>query len=217
VRIEAAGALIGQDLRELSAATRSAFTAALAEYTAAQEYVADRAEGLSALANLRRVDGDVAGAEALLQEALERDPTFSGAYLNLADLYRATGREPAATELLERGLERAADRALLHFALGLSYIRGARKPEALRQLESAHRLGPGVARYAYVYAVSLHDAGRPRPALDVLREALRRAPGDAELLRAALEYSREAGLAAEAASYATRLAESSAAAPPAPP
>jgi len=208
VRVEAAGALLGQDPSELGAATRRALPAALAEYQAAQEYNADRAEALSALANLRRMGGDVAGTEALLREALERDPTFSGAYVNLADLYRATGREPSATQLLERGLGRAADRALLHYALGLSLIRGARKPEALRQLESAHRLAPGVVQYAYVYAMSLHDTAQPRPALDVLRAALRGAPGDQELLSLALAYSSEAGLIDEAAGYERRLAES---------
>lgn len=207
VRIEAASILVGQDPAEFGPATRKAFPAALAEYTATQEYIADRAEGLNALANLRRMAGDVTAAEALLVEALERDPTFSGTYVNLADLYRATDREPLATQVLERGLESATDRALLHYALGLSYIRSGRKSDALRQLERASRLGPRVVRYSYVYAVSLHDAGRPRPALDVLRAALQQAPGNAELLSALLDYSREADLPAEAAGYARRLAE----------
>ena len=213
VRIEAASTLVGRDASEFGAATRAALPAALAEYSATQEYLADRAEGLNALAHLRRIAGDLPGAEALLREAEERDPTFSGTYLNLADLYRATDREPLATQLLERGLEHAADRALLHYALGLSYVRGGLEPKALRQFESARRLAPAVVDYSYVYAVSLHDLGRPRAALDVLRAALQQAPGNLELLGALHDYCRELGLSAEAAGYASRLAESNGAVP----
>jgi len=215
VRVEAAGVLVGEDPSQLSDPTRRAFAAALVEYVAAQRYVADRADGLSALAAVQAASGDAPGAEALLKQALTRDPTFSAAYVNLSDLYRATGREGDAAALLEKGLAMAADRAALHHALGLSHVRSHRAPDGVKELAEAHRLAPNVIRYAYVYAVALHDTGQQRLALDVLRKALEKAPANPEVLGVLVDYCMEAGARAEAADYSSRLAALRV--PPAPP
>jgi tetratricopeptide (TPR) repeat protein len=92
----AARALAGAPEQGLSAALRPAFDKALAEYVAVQTYNADRPEGRMNLGNLYLQRRDVGAAIAEYRKAIELDPTFVAAYVNLADLYRAGGADGEA-------------------------------------------------------------------------------------------------------------------------
>ena len=89
--------------RDLRPGTRPAFDKALAEYIAAQTYNADRPEGRMNLANIYAQRQDVGAAVAEYRKAIEIDPTFVAAYVNLADLYRAGGADGEAEKLLREG------------------------------------------------------------------------------------------------------------------
>jgi tetratricopeptide (TPR) repeat protein len=96
VRIEAAHALAGPTEGQLSTNDRAAFDRALGEYAAVQTYNADRPEGRTNLGNLYAIRSDAERAITEYRKALEIDPTFVGAYVNLADLYRARGADREA-------------------------------------------------------------------------------------------------------------------------
>jgi tetratricopeptide (TPR) repeat protein len=151
--------------------------------------------------------GDFEHAEENLREALDLDPTFTAAYVNLADLYRSQGREQEAETLLRRGLAQAADQATVELALGLTLVRLGRHADALKHLQRAHVLRPESIRFGYVYAVALYDQGRRRAALRTLEEMQRRYPGNRDILRLLVAYNRQMDRTADAERYASLLEE----------
>jgi Tfp pilus assembly protein PilF len=78
-------------------------------------------------------------AERAYRRALEIEPKFVPALLNLADLYRSIGSDGEANALLQRALEIAPDSANTHHAYGLYLVRAGRQQEALGYLETAIR------------------------------------------------------------------------------
>jgi len=188
VRMAAARALAGAPEARLVGAERGAFEAALAEWTAAQRFNADRPEAQLNLGSLQMARGDMAGAMAAFGEALALDPAFTQAAVNLADAQRAGNDEAAAERTLRAALTRDPAAAAAHHALGLALVRQRRTAEALPALARAAVLAPGTARFAWVYAVALHDTGQPREAVAVLRAAAARHPHDPSLAQALADY-----------------------------
>ena len=207
VRAEAARALAGSNEARLPSNDRLAFDKALGEYVAMQTYNADRPEGRTNLGNLHVSRGDAERAIAEYRKALEIDPTFVGAYVNVADLYRARGADGEAQAILRQGLARDPKSAALHHALGLTLVRQKQPGDALKELAAAVRLDRASARYAYVYAVALNDAGRPAEALQVLETARKRHPYDREILSGLAFYASRAGSRDVAIGYAKQLQE----------
>jgi Flp pilus assembly protein TadD len=151
--------------------------------------------------------GDAVRAAQSYETALELDPQFSRAYVNLADLRRMEAREAEAEALLRRGLEVLPDDAELHHALGLALVRLSRKEEAVAELRRAFELRPEEARYGYVYGVALDGEGDRARALEVLAETNERHPYDRDVLFALAEFHRRSGSREKAKAYARRLAE----------
>ena len=104
-------------------------------------------------------------AEAAYRTALDLQPDFTQAAVNLADLYRIQGREGEGEKTLRQALALDPPNAAAHHALGLWLIRQKRLPEALTALAEAARLSGDNPRYGYVYAVALNER-RPRPESD---------------------------------------------------
>ena len=207
VRISAARALVGAPESRLTEGERAAFTKALAEYVAAQTYIADRPEGRTNLANLEAERGNAATAIAEYRKAIALDPTFVAAYANLADLRRARGAEADATAVLREGLARNPRAAELHHALGLAQVRQKATADSLRSFKLAADLAPNNARFAYVYAVALNSAGRNKEALDVLASARKREPYDRDVLSGLAYFTAQAGNRELALGYVKELRE----------
>jgi predicted CXXCH cytochrome family protein len=207
VRMEAARSLAGDAEAGLAPHQRTRFDSALGEWIAGQRFNADRPEANTALGTLLAVRGDSGGAEAAYRQAIEIDPTYVEASINLADLFRAQARDAEAERTLRAALERSPHSAALHHALGLSLVRQQRRPEALAELDRAASLAPADARFAYVYGVALNDMGKRAEALRVLNAALARSPYDRDLLMALVSYQLAAGDTAAARRHATLLRE----------
>jgi tetratricopeptide (TPR) repeat protein len=205
VRMEAARMLSSNAPKDIGQDRMAAFNAALAEYEAAQRENADRPESHLNLGTLYAGQRKFEQAHNEYRIAIELDPHFVPAYVNLADLERSRGAEAAAEQILREGLVVAPDNAALRHALGLTLIRERRYPEALSELARATRQATDDVRYAYVYGVALHDSGKKREGMTVLRSALARHPGDRDLLQALAGYAHESGDAAAAAQYEQRL------------
>jgi Flp pilus assembly protein TadD len=207
VRIEAARALAGETEARLAPEDRKRFDAALEEYVAAQRFNADRPEAHAALGILYTMRGRDGEAAAAYRKALELDPTYVQAALNLADLHRAVAREDDAERTLREALKRSPQSAPVHHALGLALVRQKRTDAALAELAAAAKLAPDDSRFAYVYGVALYDTGRRGEAMKVLQSALARHPYDREILFALATYERAAGDVASAHGRAQLLRE----------
>ena len=205
VRMEAARLLASASASEIGEGRLGALNAALAEFEAAQRENADRPEAHVNLGSLYATQRKPEQAAAAYRAAIELEPRFVPAYVNLADLQRASGSEEAAERTLREGLHAVSHSAPLHHALGLSLIRQQRHADALVELARAAQLVPDDLRYVYVYGVALHDTGRSREAISVLESALRQYPGDREVLTALASYARERGDTKAASAYGERL------------
>jgi len=190
---------------ELSERRATDLDAALAEYREAQLFNGDRAEGLfnwaSTLVQLGRRDE----AETLFQDAIERAPVFTAAYINLADLYRLTGKEEEARALLERAIANNPLDPSAHFALGLSLVRSNAPDDAFTELELAAALAPDAPYYQSVVGIALNSSGERERALETLLDVHARFPGHRDTLLALATIHRDGGEIDQAAVYARRL------------
>jgi tetratricopeptide (TPR) repeat protein len=207
VRMEAARSLAGDAEAGLAPDERAAFDNALAEWVAGQRFNADRPEANTALGTLLALRGDPDGAEAAYRRAIQIDPSYVEAAINLADLFRALGRDSEAERTLRAALVHSPRSAALHHVLGLSLVRQQRRAEALAELGRAASLAPGEPRFAYVYGVALNDTGKRSEAIRILDAALERSPNDRNLLMVLVSYQLAAGNAAAARRHAALLRE----------
>jgi Tfp pilus assembly protein PilF len=205
VRIEAVATLLGSDARRWRKADQAALKKATSEYLQARAFNADRGEGLVDLAHVAALAGDIKHAEENLREALQIDPTFTAAYVNLADLYRSQQRDAEAEGVLREGLGRAADEAAIEFALGLTLVRLGEHDEALRHLRRAHEMRPETIRFGYVYAVAQFDTGKPSAAMRTLEHMHKRYPANRDILQLLVGYNQKLGREATAKRYAQKL------------
>jgi len=207
VRIEAARILADMPDSQMASSWLSARNSAMKEYLDYLKLNADwPAENVN-LGNLYLRQHNVDGAITAYQRAIELDPRFIGAYVNLADAYRQQGRDDEGEKQLRRGLSLSPNAADLHHALGLLLVRLTDKNAALQELALAAKLAPDNARYAYVYAIGLNSAGKQREALAVLKAANTRQPYNLDILSALISMQRESGDSKAALVYARKAAQ----------
>jgi len=205
VRVEAVAAVLGVRAGEWSPTDRAALKRATAEYIEARSFNTDRGEGLVDMAHVAMLAGDFKHAEENLREALDIDPTFTAAYVNLADLYRTRERDEEAESTLREGLNRAADEAAVEFALGLTLVRLGRHSEALVHLRRAYEMRPETIRFGYVYSVAQFDGGQREASLRTLEQMQRRYPANRDVLQLLAGYNQQMGRAKAAERYAAEL------------
>ncbi len=193
VRMQAARSLAGAGEAALRPSDLGAFEKALDEYVAGQMFTAERPESRANLGALFFARGRTDRAQAEFAKALELDPTFAPAAIQLAEIARRRGDEKAAEAILAKAFADNPGSGALAHAWGLSLIRQKRMEEGVGKLALAAKLAPEEPNYAYVYAVALHDTGAPAKAVDVLRGALKLRPNNREILSALASYEAEAG------------------------
>lgn len=99
------------------------------------------------LGNLQAAVGDLAGAAASYQTALEQRPTFHEVWSNLGNVYKASGYYGAAIDAYQRAIEIQPTSSDPHANLGAVLNEAGRPQEARTVLEKAIQLNPqsGVA------------------------------------------------------------------------
>ncbi|HRD50712.1 MAG: tetratricopeptide repeat protein [Candidatus Competibacter sp.] len=207
VRIEAARALAAAPPESLNETQRLAVQRGIAEYAAAEMTSADRPESFLNIGLIYVDQRQFEQAETAYRAALDLQPTFTQAAVNLADLYRIQGRDADGEKTLRQALALEPQTAAAHHALGLLLIRQKRLPEAIAALAEAARLDGNHAGYGYVYAVALNSAGQGSKAIQELETVLQRHPNDRDSLFALAAFQRDAGNTEAARNYARRLAE----------
>ncbi|MGH8550843.1 MAG: HEAT repeat domain-containing protein [Methylococcales bacterium] len=181
VRALAVAALAGIPVEPIPPGEQDDFRRAADDYLASLRQNADDPGAQVNLGNFRAARGESAEAERAYREALNLDPDWVPAYVNLSDLFRQTDRDAEGEMPLRDGLARQPESAALHHGLGLLQARQNNLPAALASLKRAVDLAPDDTRLVYVYAVALHGSGHAREALTIVEAALTRAPGDQSL------------------------------------
>ncbi len=162
-------------------------------YRRASEHAATAAAGLGGLARIAMIRGDQHEAEALIDEALERDPFSVSTFRALGALRHSQGRyeeaEQAFTSAVEATAVRPAANELLLARVGLaeSQWRQGHKGNALGNVKDLLDAYPWHPLPRYLRALLAFDAGEFRLAADYLREVRLSVPGhhaSAQLLAA---------------------------------
>ncbi|MFK7732173.1 MAG: tetratricopeptide repeat protein [Pseudomonadales bacterium] len=206
VRIEAARMLADAPSQFLPPDEQQLLQTVLQEFVSSQTLNADRPDALSNLASVSAHQGDTEQAEKYYKEAMQLDPGWVPAYLNLADLYRGTGRDQEAGVLFETALQQQQGIAETHHAYGLWLSRQGRNADALRQLQQAAQVSDSW-RYAYVYGIALNSSGDTNAAVLALENLHSGGQGNAEVLFALATILRDKGERESALGYALILAE----------
>ncbi len=180
---------------------------ALDEYRASLDSFADQPETQMNLALLETALDNAREAERAYDRALELDPSFGPAYVNLANLWQTQGHPDAALELLDRAATTYPRNAEVLHALGLLRIRSGQRDTALELLARAAELEPRSAQYAYAWALGLHESGNTERALSVLESAHGQHLGNTQLLYALTTIARDDGDVEKAMRFATKLVE----------
>jgi Flp pilus assembly protein TadD len=204
VRMEAVSRLMDLPAYTMTAEQVAARERAFEEFIQVNKFSGDHPSARTTRGYFYLMRGDFQKAEQAYREAIELEPGFVPAYVNLADLYRQTGRDPDGEVLLRAGLEQG-EVASLHHVLGLLLARAGRIEEAQTSLGRAAALEENDPRMAYVYAVALQSTGKLDQAIEVLGRALDLHPYDRDLLVAVISYLVEAGRFPEAQMRADEL------------
>jgi tetratricopeptide (TPR) repeat protein len=205
VRFEAARVLADVPRGDLSKQRQTLLENGIEEYIAVQQSNAERPEAQSNLGGLYIALGELDAAKSALGTAIELNPRFIPAYVNLADLYRALKDEINAEKTLRRALEVIPDSPVIHHVLGLALFRQQRGKEAVNELRLAAQLDSGNTRYVYVYAVALNSTGDPQRAIMILQGANAAHPDNVQILQALVSFHRDLGNQAAAKKYADKL------------
>lgn len=210
IRTEAARVLapILPDLAQaakLSTQERDALNATLEEYRQVQAYQSDRGFSYAALGNLAINLNQLNEAELHFRKAIDVEPIFIPAYVNLADVYRLQKAETKAQAALDKGLIIAPKNASLHYAKAMSYVRDKQKNKALESLRKATIYAPDSMQYHYTYSLLLKDLGKPTEAVKALVKADSLSPNNPDLVYSIAQSYIELKDYAAALTYAKKL------------
>jgi tetratricopeptide (TPR) repeat protein len=183
------------------------------EYRSTLEYGLDSPANLSSLASLNLYLGELASVEALYLQALEIEPAYVPAMVNLADWYRSQAKEAEAGAMLARSVAVAPDSAMAQHALGLHFVRLKQFDNALLHLQEATGLQGSQPRYSFVYAIALESRGQVDLSIQFLVNAVEQWPNQFDLLFTLVSYMEKQGRLSETGGYISQLSRIAPASP----
>jgi len=145
---------------------------------AARDEKHDRAERFCRSANIMFDRGLRGEAIQELKRAIEADPDFSPAYLQLARIDRADGNLAEAEKLIENVRRREPANRLAQLELGTVRFQQGKIEDAEKLLNEALVLNPDPARTHYWLGRVYQARGQPEKAAEHYREGLERALPD---------------------------------------
>ncbi len=146
VRIQAARLLASVPPGRLPEAIRDPAAKATDDFLGAQQAALERPESWLMLGVFAHDRGDRSAAEFAYRKAIERDPAFVPARMNLAVLLDGLDRTEEAEKQLREVLALSPDYGEGHYALGLVLAARREYRDAERHLERAAELMPGDPR-----------------------------------------------------------------------
>ena len=176
------------------------------DYRRALAETEDQPSGLLALSSFENRQGYTDISVQVLKEALQIEPSYVPALLNLADFARASKNEAQAEVYLRRALRVAPDSADVQHSFGLYWLRKKSPKRALTYLRTAALLPSSRAHYVYVYAIALQADQKLSDARDVLIRGTEKWPRDYNLLITLLRILEQLGEFDSIKGYVRQLA-----------
>jgi len=167
----------------------------------------DMPSGQTAIAAYALNQGNTDWALDALKDALDLEPDYLPALLNLADLYRGLGKDTEAKKLLERAVAVAPESGAAQHSLGLYWVRQRKVEKALEYLKAATEREDRSARYFYVYAIALESSGNIGAAIAALKQANKIWPNQYDLLLTLITYLEKSGQAEASWTYLSNLSK----------
>jgi Tfp pilus assembly protein PilF len=140
-----------------------------------------------------------------LNKALEIQPEYIPALLNLADLYRSEGQEIKANLYLEEALTGAPDSGIAQYSMALYQIRNKDYKAALKHLKLSTELEHAQSRYFYTYALALEKNNDIAQAIEVLKKAEQKWPNRFDILLLLVQYMERDGQTNASYAYLSKL------------
>jgi predicted CXXCH cytochrome family protein len=212
IRFEVASGLVDA-LVQLTGEDAERLGKLIDEYRESLDYNSDSPAGQLGIGILEARLGYSILAENAYLRALEIEPNFVPALINLSDFYRSTGRDPESRDLLLNALQVAPDSAITNHAYGLYLVRSGKQEQALAYFETAIRQGDSNPRHVYVYAVALDSVGQTGVAINVIDAAGKIWPNNLELSFLQVSYMDKIGKTDGIHRYLSLLASVAANAP----
>lgn len=172
VRMEMAKQLASLPLPSITPAQANKVKALFKDLIAAARYNADTADNQVVLADFYLARQEWKKAESHYLIALNIQPNFEPALLNLADLYRGLKQDQKALPHLLHVVSIYPESANGRYALGLLYVRTGDIKRASHELEQASKLQINNASYAYTYALILQHANKKAQAKTFVKQWL---------------------------------------------
>lgn len=157
------------------------FEQASNEYLTSLQWNADDPAAQVNLGNFYSARNKPILAEQAYRAALDLDPEWLPAYINLVDHLRVNNRDSEGEAVLQQGLQKLPNSAALHHSLGLLAIRQKQLPQALASLKQAVMLELEDSRFSIVYAALLINLGLQDEARIILKAALDVSPDNTDL------------------------------------
>ncbi|WNO11435.1 multiheme c-type cytochrome [Teredinibacter sp. KSP-S5-2] len=211
IRTEAARALAGSLVQAealgLVAVDKKRLQDVLEEYREVQTYAADRGSSHTNLGNLEKVLGHPKNAEKHYRKAIEVEPAFIPAYVNLADLYREWQNENQVQDILSRALTKQPKADSVLYAMAMSFVRSGNKEKAVKYLQSAANGAEPNPSIVYTYALLLQDIGNRDASIEQFQRAYTLNPSNPDInYSLALNYQAK-GDYSNALRHAKKLAQ----------
>lgn len=139
---------------------------------------ADSAEGRLLASRIFEERGDLPGAAAAAEAALERDADHEAARLQLGRLFLTGNNPQAALEIFAAGLERAPGNRLLQLGEALALKQLRRYEEALERFEALLEATPGMGLALDGFVEAALELQRYDAARDAARRGIEATPDD---------------------------------------
>ncbi len=178
---------------------------AVDEYRQTEQYHAERGYSHTNLGNLALDLHQYQQAEHHYRKALEVEPIYLPAYINLADLLRRQGSEKPARSVLMRAQSIAPDDPDINYALAMSWIRDNNRVQAGEHLRRSAQFGN--AGHKFTYGLLLKEQGETDAALIQLERAHALKPNQFDINYVLAQLYIEKKAYPQAMAYARNLAK----------
>ncbi len=173
--------------------------AAKQAFDAALSAVADYGPAVFGQARLKVAGRDVAGAMALLDSALEKNPKFLEARQLKGDLLAFQGKSQEAQDLYRQILDARPDYVPAHISLISRQMEAGKLDEAEKQFEAMRKIMPASPQTTYVQAELFYRQKKFKEAREAIQQHLRVVPDSVvgQQLAGAIEYELKSYVTAE--------------------
>ncbi len=188
VRVAAARALLTDKIANTDQTT---FDAAFKELAYANSVNSWRGEGMANIGVMALETNQPNEATKSFIKAIEIEPYFEAAYINLADIYRAQQKPFQVNSVLSKGIKNNPTSANLHYSYGLYFVRQKKLSKAINLFEKAMFLMPENSQYAYTLVLAIDGEGKSQHALAELKALIGYYQDNAQLKELGLYLSQK--------------------------